>query len=58
MGNVSPIGDAEKTRLEELTKSILTTFVKEFALAVPLAVLQVSQNVFSFKFPLFSSLQS
>ena len=41
MGNLSPIGEAEKTRMEEITKRSVETFVKEFALAIPVAVLTV-----------------
>lgn len=41
MGNLSPIGDYEKDRMQEIITTSVTTFTKEFAMAVPLAVVQV-----------------
>jgi hypothetical protein len=44
MGNLSPIGDYEKDRMQEIITTSVTTFTKEFAMAVPLAVVQVGEQ--------------
>jgi len=44
MGNLSPIGDYEKDRMQEIITTSVTTFTKEFAMAVPLAVVQVAKE--------------